>query len=63
MNDDDGPNAAKVFYEQLFKNERLDLDDIPYALDEAIRQLRDRQLRDYGESRAEGWAAFVHMGG
>jgi adenine specific DNA methylase Mod len=57
MRDRDGPDAAKVFYDQLFKNERLDLDDIPYALDEAIRQLRD------GGAPAEGWAAFVHMGG
>jgi hypothetical protein len=59
MRDDDGPKVAEVFYDQLFKNERLDLDDIPYALDEAIRPLRG----DDSPSPAEGWAAFVHMGG
>jgi hypothetical protein len=54
---EDGPTLAKTFYQELLKNDRLDLDNIAYALDEAIRQLRD------GGAPPDRWAAFVHMGG
>jgi hypothetical protein len=57
MSDEDGPTLAKTFYQQLLKNDRLDLDDIAYALDEAICQLRD------DGAPPDRWAAFVHMGG
>jgi hypothetical protein len=57
MHDEDGPRLARRFYEELLAREPLDLDDIPYALDEAIRTLRNQGLP------AERWALFMHMGG
>jgi hypothetical protein len=57
MNDEDGPKVAQHVYRQLFKNERLDLDDIPYALDDAMRMLQDQGVP------ASRWASFIHMGG
>ncbi|KAF9458486.1 CHAT domain-containing protein, partial [Collybia nuda] len=56
MNDQDGPIVATKVYSQLFKNEVLDTDEVPYALDDAMRELRERGLRP---SR---WALFIHMG-
>jgi hypothetical protein len=56
MHDQDGPLVAKRVYECLFKNDNLDLDDVPYALDEAVRDLRDSGVP------AERWALYVHMG-
>jgi hypothetical protein len=55
MNDDDGPNVAKWFYQELLKNRVIELDDIPYALDAAIQRLAE----DVPLSR---WATFIHMG-
>jgi hypothetical protein len=57
MNDEDGPKLARRFYEALFAKEILDLDDIAYALDEAIQHLRTQSVP------AERWALFMHMGG
>jgi hypothetical protein len=57
MTDEDGPKVAKGMYERLFKKDKLDLDDIPYALDDAVRALREE-----GAS-AQRWAVFMHMGG
>jgi hypothetical protein len=57
MSDEDGPKVAKRVYEQLFEKARLDLDDVPYALDEAVRMLRE------AGAPAERWALYVHMGG
>jgi hypothetical protein len=57
MNDKEGPKVARCVYQLLFEKEQLDLDDIPYALDEAICQLREEGLP------ASRWALFVHMGG
>jgi hypothetical protein len=57
MHDDDGPKLAQHFYEALFAQEALNLDDIPYALDEAIEHLRRQGVP------AERWALFMHMGG
>lgn len=56
MNDQDGPVVAEKIYSQLFKNEILDPDVVPYALDDAMRELREQGLRP---SR---WALFIHMG-
>ncbi|KAF9458485.1 CHAT domain-containing protein [Collybia nuda] len=56
MNDQDGPVVAEKVYSQLYKNETLDPDEIPYALDDATRDLREEGLRP---SR---WALFIHMG-
>jgi hypothetical protein len=57
MNDDDGPVFARRLYESLFERDQLDLDDIPYAVDEAVRALRASGVP------ASRWALFVHMGG
>jgi hypothetical protein len=57
MHDDDGPKLARRFYEALFQHEHVDLDDIPYALDEAIQTLRRAGVP------ASRWALFMHMGG
>jgi hypothetical protein len=57
MNDDDGPEMAHWFYEALFARKKLHLDDIAYALDEAVAKLR---LKGVPASR---WAAFIHIGG
>jgi hypothetical protein len=57
MYDEDGPRLAQRFYEALFKKETLDLDDIAYALDEAIQDLRIQGVP------AQRWALFMHMGG
>jgi hypothetical protein len=57
MNDDDGPNVARRVYERLFREDHLRLDDVPYALDDAVHMLRDAGVP------ASRWALFVHMGG
>jgi hypothetical protein len=57
MHDADGPNVASRVYEALFRKDHLDLDDIPYALDEALESLRKAGVP------AARWALFMHMGG
>jgi hypothetical protein len=57
MHDEDGPRLARRFYESLFAQEILDLDDIAYALDEAVQHLRNQGVP------AQRWALFMHMGG
>jgi hypothetical protein len=56
MYDDDGPRMAQWFYEALFENEVIELDDIPYALDAAVQRLRNT-----GASAAR-WATYMHLG-
>jgi hypothetical protein len=57
MHDADGPDVARRVYEALFQHDSLNLDDVPYALDEAVESLRKA-----GVSPAR-WAPFMHMGG
>jgi hypothetical protein len=57
MHDEDGPILARHFYEALFAKDALDLDDIAYALDEAVEGLRNQGVP------AQRWALFMHMGG
>jgi hypothetical protein len=57
MEDVDGPMVASWVYDAIFREQGLDLDDIPYALDEAVCRLRGEGVP------ASRWAAFVHMGG
>jgi hypothetical protein len=57
MDDEDGPYIARRVYNSIFGKQELSLDDIPYALDEATRTLRDTGVP------AARWAAFVHLGG
>jgi hypothetical protein len=56
MRDQDGPRIAKLFYEKLFAKEEISLDDIPYALDYAVGELRRAGVPP------ERWATFIHMG-
>jgi hypothetical protein len=57
MSDEDGPKVASGMYERLSAKDKLDLDDIPYALDDAVRTLRDSGVP------ADRWALYMHMGG
>jgi hypothetical protein len=56
MGDVDGPFVAIRFYQSLFSGETIELDTVPYALDEAVAALRASGVP------AERWATFVHMG-
>ena len=58
MGDIDGPKVAKHVYEALYQKDALtrDPDAIPYALDAAVSELRNKGLHP---SR---WAPFVHIG-
>lgn len=56
MADVDGPEVAETVYEQLFNLESLESDVIPYALDEAVYDLR---MKGVGSAR---WACYIHVG-
>jgi hypothetical protein len=56
MNDIDGPFVTLKVYKCLFENETLDPSAIPYALDDAVKELR---LQGVTPSR---WATYIHMG-
>ena len=58
MNDFDGPSVSKVIYTRIFKKgaQLIDPDDIPYALDDAVQELRSQGI---SPSR---WAPYIHIG-
>jgi hypothetical protein len=56
IGDDDGPVVARIVYSELVKQETMDFDAIPYALDSALTALRAQ-----GVPRSR-WAPFVHIG-
>ena len=58
IEDADGPVIARTGYEALFSggSEHLDPDDVPYALDDAVQQLRKMHP---DPSR---WAPYIHIG-
>jgi hypothetical protein len=56
MNDLDGPFMAQRIYSRIFKDGKLDLGAVPYALDDAVRQLRESGVE------ASRWATYVHFG-
>jgi hypothetical protein len=56
MRDEDGPVISKAFYEKLLEGEIIDADAIPYALDHAVRRLRE------SGASIERWASFIHVG-
>ena len=58
MGDVDGPVIAKKVYETIIQDdsEHLDPTAIPYALDAAVQELRERGLHP---SR---WAPYIHFG-
>jgi hypothetical protein len=56
MNDADGPFVALKLYEQLFSQDMINADSVPYALDAAVTELRRKG------APPERWATFIHMG-
>jgi hypothetical protein len=56
MNDVDGPFIAERVYKRIFTNGQLDLSLVPFALDEAVRELRMKGVH------ASRWATYVHIG-
>jgi hypothetical protein len=56
MRDEDGPVMSKAFYEKLFEDDTITADAIPYALDHAVRKLRE------SGTPVERWATFIHVG-
>jgi hypothetical protein len=56
MSDEDGPLIADYVYDALFKEVIFDLNVVPYALDDAVRHLREQKVKP------ERWSVFVHMG-
>jgi tetratricopeptide (TPR) repeat protein len=56
MADADGPTVASTVYQKLLDEETFDLNNAPYALDDAVQLLREEKVD------AERWAVFVHMG-
>jgi hypothetical protein len=56
LGDEDGPFVAKEVYRQLLSKDTLELDDIPYALDQAVQKLR---IATPSPGR---WATYIHMG-
>jgi hypothetical protein len=57
MGDVDGPEVARTLYDGLFSKEKLDLEDVPYLLDDAIQGLRERSPKAFHR-----WATFIHTG-
>jgi hypothetical protein len=56
MDDADGPQVAKLFYEKLFAEDVISLDAVPYALDYAVGELRKSGVS------SKRWATFIHLG-
>jgi hypothetical protein len=56
MDDLDGPFVAERVYRAIFADGKLDLKAVPYALDAAVRELRETGA---DPSR---WATYVHIG-
>lgn len=56
MDDIDGPFMAERIYQRIFKDGGLDLMAVPYAVDDAVRELRELGVP------ASRWATYVHIG-
>lgn len=56
INDEDGPKIAEWFYGELFANNMIDGNAVAYALDTAVRNLRESGVS------VDRWASFIHMG-
>jgi hypothetical protein len=54
--DADGPMVAQWFYEELFAHDIIDGNAVAYALDTAVRKLRESGVP------LERWAPFIQMG-
>jgi hypothetical protein len=59
MEDVDGPMIARHLYSALFQGDekaQLDPNDVPYALDAAVEQLRRKHPEPIR------WAPYIHIG-
>jgi hypothetical protein len=56
MHDQDGPLLARFFYEELIQSQRIEIADVPYALDKSVQKLRALGLPPHR------WAQFIHLG-
>jgi hypothetical protein len=56
MGDVDGPFIATRFYKKLLEGATIDVNSVPYALDDAVSALR------MSGASPERWATFIHMG-
>ena len=56
MADEDGPEVAGTFYEEIFNDLPVRSDSAAYALHYALKKLRMRRVPP---SR---WATFIHIG-
>jgi hypothetical protein len=56
MDDVDGPFMAERIYSRIFRDGALDLGAVPYAVDDAVRELRKSGVS------ASRWATYVHFG-
>jgi hypothetical protein len=58
MRDIDGPLVATTIYKRLFggDSEVLSPDDVAYALDDAVQNLRQKGVHP------TRWAPFIHIG-
>jgi hypothetical protein len=56
MSDLDGPFIAERVYKSMFREGRLDLSVAPYALSDAVRELRE------SGAHPSRWATYVHIG-
>ena len=55
--DDAAPHVADAVYEEVFKDGKLLVDKIPFALHRAVERLRKRGPGDF-----MSWMPFIHMG-
>jgi hypothetical protein len=56
MDDIDGPFMAERVYKRIFCDGGLDMGAVPYAVDDAVRELRESGVP------ASRWATYVHFG-
>lgn len=56
IDDEYGPLIATTVYEAIMKKDHLDLNVIPYALEDAMQALRERGVRPHL------WAPYIHIG-
>jgi CHAT domain-containing protein len=56
MDDIDGPFMAQRIYSRIFRDGILDMSVVPYAVDEAVKELRESGVPAYR------WATYVHFG-
>jgi hypothetical protein len=56
MDDIDGPFMAERIYKRIFRDGRLDMGVVSYAVDDAVRELRESGIP------ASRWATYVHFG-